>query len=62
MFKIPIDLVVLSLNDNYFSGRLSSNIFNTSIISLDVSNNHLVGKIPSPLKEKINIIKTSYVQ
>ncbi|XP_068488435.1 cuscuta receptor 1-like isoform X3 [Phaseolus vulgaris] len=50
IFTIPTKLEILSLNDNNFSGRLSSNIFNTSIVSLDVSNNHLVGKISSLLK------------
>jgi len=49
IFKMPTNLIVLSLNDNNFSGRLPSNIFNMSIVSLDVSNNHLVGKIPSLL-------------
>ncbi|XP_047171916.1 receptor-like protein 13 [Vigna umbellata] len=47
VFTIPTDLEYLSLNDNNFSGELPSNIFDISIISLDVSNNHLVGKIPS---------------
>ncbi|ESW12406.1 hypothetical protein PHAVU_008G109600 [Phaseolus vulgaris] len=51
IFTIPTNLKSLSLNDNNFSGKLSSNIFNTSIVSLDVSNNHLVGKIPSLLKK-----------
>ncbi|ESW24582.1 hypothetical protein PHAVU_004G142500 [Phaseolus vulgaris] len=46
IFTIPTSLEFLSLNDNNFSGRLPTNIFNTSIVSLDVSNNHLVGKIP----------------
>jgi len=50
ILKIPTHMMVLSLNENNFSGRLPSNIFNTCIISLDVSNNHLVGKIPSLLK------------
>jgi len=50
IFTIPTNLEFLSLNDNNFSGRLPSNIFNTSITSLDVSNNHLVGKIPSLMK------------
>ena len=49
IFTIPTNLESLSLNDNNFSGRLPSNIFNASIVSLDVSNNHLVGKIPSLL-------------
>ncbi|XP_068503118.1 cuscuta receptor 1-like isoform X2 [Phaseolus vulgaris] len=49
IFTIPTNLEFLSLNDNNFSGRLPWNIFNTSIVSLDVSNNHLVGKIPSLL-------------
>ncbi|KAK7373861.1 hypothetical protein VNO80_07281 [Phaseolus coccineus] len=51
IFTIPTNLKSLSLNDNNFSGSLPSNIFNTSIISLDVSNNHLVGKIPGLLKK-----------
>ncbi|KAK7373869.1 hypothetical protein VNO80_07289 [Phaseolus coccineus] len=51
IFTIPTNLESLSLNDNNFSGSLPSNIFNTSIISLDVSNNHLVGKIPGLLKK-----------
>ncbi|WVZ02354.1 hypothetical protein V8G54_023160 [Vigna mungo] len=46
IFTIPANLGSLSLNDNKFSGKLPSNIFNTSIILLDVSNNHLVGDIP----------------
>ncbi|XP_017418375.2 receptor-like protein 13 isoform X8 [Vigna angularis] len=49
IFTIPANLGSLSLNDNKFSGKLPSNIFNTSIIFLDVSNNHLVGDIPSML-------------
>ncbi|XP_027925539.1 receptor-like protein 15 isoform X2 [Vigna unguiculata] len=49
--EMPTNLRFLSLNDNKFSGKLPSNIFNISIISLDVSNNHLVGKIPSLLKK-----------
>ncbi|XP_022635283.1 receptor-like protein 12 isoform X2 [Vigna radiata var. radiata] len=49
IFTMPANLEFLSLNDNNFSGKLPSNIFNTSIISLDVSNNHLVGNIPSLL-------------
>jgi len=51
IFTIPTNLGFLSLNDNNFSGRLPSNIFNTSICSLDVSNNHLIGNIPSLSKE-----------
>ncbi|XP_014524389.2 LRR receptor-like serine/threonine-protein kinase GSO1 isoform X2 [Vigna radiata var. radiata] len=49
IFTIPTNLESLSLNDNNFSGKLPTNIFNTSIISLDVSNNNLVGNIPSLL-------------
>ncbi|XP_014511463.1 LRR receptor-like serine/threonine-protein kinase GSO2 [Vigna radiata var. radiata] len=49
IFTIPANLESLSLNDNNFCGELPRNIFNTSIISLDVSNNHLVGNIPSLL-------------
>jgi len=57
IFTIPINLEFLSLNDNNFSGRLTSNIFNTSIRSLDVSNNHLVGKIPSLIKNLSKLSK-----
>ncbi|XP_027929310.1 receptor-like protein 56 isoform X2 [Vigna unguiculata] len=46
IFTIPTNLEYLSLNDNNFSGTLPRRIFNTSIISLDISNNHLVGNIP----------------
>ncbi|WVZ02926.1 hypothetical protein V8G54_023732 [Vigna mungo] len=49
IFTIPTNLESLSLNDNNFSGKLPTNIFNTSIISLDLSNNDLVGNIPSLL-------------
>jgi len=57
IFRIPTNLKILSLNDNNFSGRLPSNIFSTSIISLDVSNNHLVGKIPS-LQKNLSRLST----
>ncbi|CAJ1803067.1 unnamed protein product [Sphenostylis stenocarpa] len=50
IFLIPTDLQILFLNDNKFNGRVPSHIFNTSIISLDVTNNRLVGKIPSLIK------------
>ncbi|KAH1155203.1 hypothetical protein GYH30_050504 [Glycine max] len=50
ILNIPNGLETLLLNHNRFTGRLPSNIFNASIISLDVSNNHLVGKIPSLIK------------
>ncbi|KOM34398.1 hypothetical protein LR48_Vigan02g054800 [Vigna angularis] len=49
IFTIPANLGSLSLNDNNFNGELPRSIFNTSIISLDISNNHLVGNIPSLL-------------
>ncbi|KAG2380813.1 uncharacterized protein HKW66_Vig0201850 [Vigna angularis] len=57
VFTIPTDLQYLSLNDNNFSGELPSNIFDISIISLDVSNNHLVGKIPSFGKTISNLME-----
>ncbi|KAL2626667.1 hypothetical protein AAZV13_07G125900 [Glycine max] len=47
IFNIPNGLETLILSHNRFTGRLPSNIFNSSVVSLDVSNNHLVGKIPS---------------
>ncbi|KAG4378110.1 hypothetical protein GLYMA_18G273000v4 [Glycine max] len=50
ILNIPNGLETLLLNDNRLTGRLPSNIFNASIISLDVSNNHLMGKIPSLVK------------
>uniref|UniRef100_A0A0R0FDN9 Leucine-rich repeat-containing N-terminal plant-type domain-containing protein n=1 Tax=Glycine max TaxID=3847 RepID=A0A0R0FDN9_SOYBN len=50
ILNIPNGLETLLLNHNRFTGRLPSNIFNASIISLDVKNNHLVGKIPSLIK------------
>ncbi|KAL5161917.1 Receptor-like protein 15 [Glycine soja] len=50
IFNIPLGLETLLLSHNRFTGRLPSNIFNSSLVSLDVSNNHLVGKIPSRIK------------
>ncbi|KAG5009928.1 hypothetical protein JHK87_018443 [Glycine soja] len=47
ILNIPYGLETLLLSHNRFTGRLPSNIFNSSVVSLDVSNNHLVGKIPS---------------
>ncbi|KAH1241974.1 Receptor-like protein 14 [Glycine max] len=50
ILTIPNGLKTLLLNDNGFIGRLPNSIFHASIISLDVSNNHLVGKIPGLIK------------
>ncbi|KAK7411157.1 hypothetical protein VNO78_02589 [Psophocarpus tetragonolobus] len=50
ILTIPNGLETLLLNNNGFTGRIPKNIFNTSIISLDISNNHLVGKISSLIK------------
>ncbi|KAH1241968.1 Receptor-like protein 13 [Glycine max] len=50
ILNIPNGLETLILSHNRFTGRLPSNIFNSSLVSLDVSNNHLVGKIPSRIK------------
>ncbi|KAL5166514.1 Receptor-like protein 1 [Glycine soja] len=57
ILNIPNGLMTLLLNNNRFTGRLQSNIFNASIISLDVSNNHLVGKIPSLIKNLSSLSK-----
>ncbi|KAK7373857.1 hypothetical protein VNO80_07277 [Phaseolus coccineus] len=57
IFTIPTNLEFLSLSDNNFSGRLPSNIFNISIVSLDVSNNHLVGKIPRLLNNLSRLLE-----
>ncbi|CAJ1803200.1 unnamed protein product [Sphenostylis stenocarpa] len=57
IFTIPTDLEYLLLNDNKFNGRVPSHIFNTSIISLDVSNNHLVGKIPNLIKNLSELLE-----
>ncbi|KAK8470420.1 hypothetical protein PHAVU_004G142600 [Phaseolus vulgaris] len=57
IFTIPTNLRSLFLNDNNFSGRLPRNIFNTSIVSLDVSNNHLVGKVTSLLNNSSGLLE-----
>lgn len=47
---IPSGLETLLLNHNSFIGRLPNNIFHAPITSMDISSNHLMGKIPCLIK------------
>ncbi|XP_061367173.1 cuscuta receptor 1-like [Gastrolobium bilobum] len=40
-------LELLYLDDNNLSGSIPGSLFNTSLVALNISNNHLVGKLPS---------------
>ncbi|KAG5009918.1 hypothetical protein JHK87_018433 [Glycine soja] len=60
ILNIPNGLETLILSHNRFTGRLPSNIFNSSVVLLDVSNNHLVGKLPSYV-EKFSRLQGLYM-